>query len=340
MRNNLEEFLKDNTRNKEIFEDNMRNKYVVYKEEYNQRFDNIYYKRYYDGLSSNEYSFGGYYDKKEHTLYDPSWNVRNMFMADNKIQISNLSDIDKAIENKLSEKVNIFLQDNKTKLKQYGKTMFEYLTENDIKRINGEVNQEYITQLNPQVSLTYKLGTYDIRGLKNYNSGDVYMKYLYDSDDLIDLLFNEVKELKKEEIGFSALIYDYKTKYLEKLFKNNEPVYNQVNLNRNIYQSLKDIYAKTVNINITYGENNMTFKYDIDDLRRSLARGDSCTGTYTSAYKKVIEFIKNNDTVREYKNDFEFSHINFITHGKEELYNKKNFEKVLKQNKKHERDDR
>ena len=298
MRNNLEEFLKDNSRNKEIFEDNMRNKYVVYKEEYNHRFDNVYYKRYAEGLSSNEYSFGGYYDKKEHTLYNPSWNIRNMFMADSKIQIANLSDLDKDIENRLVKRMNNYLQENKNKLKQYGRTKFEYLTEYDIKRINDEVNQEYITQSNPQVELSYKFNIYDIRSLKNYNSGDVYMKYLYDADGLVDLLFNELRDIKKEEIGYSALLFEYKTKYLEKLLKNNEPMYHQININRDIYQSLKEIYARTVNINIVYGENNMTFKYDIDDLRRSLSRGDSSTRTYGVAYSKVAEFIKTNDRLR------------------------------------------
>ena len=146
MRNNLEEFLKDNSRNKEIFEDNMRNKYIVYKEEYNNRFDNVYCKGYYDGLSSNDYSFGGFYDKKEHILYNASWHIRNMFMADSKIQMANLSDLDKDIENRLVKKMNSYLQENKNKLKQYGKTKFEYLTEYDIKRINDEVNQEYIIQ--------------------------------------------------------------------------------------------------------------------------------------------------------------------------------------------------
>jgi hypothetical protein len=84
----------------------------------------------------------------------------------------------------------------------------------------------------------------------------------------------------------------------------------------------------------------MTFKYDIDDLRRSLSRGDSSTRTYGVAYSKVAEFIKTNDRLRDNKDDFEFSHINLITHGKEELYNKKNFEKEIKQSKKHDRDDR
>lgn len=340
MRNNLEEFLKDNTRNKEIFEDNIHDKYVVYKEEYNYRFDNVYYKRYSEGLSSNDYNFGGYYDKTEHTLYNPNWNIRNMFMADSKIKIANLGDLDRDIENRLAKKMDEYLQENKNKLKQYGKTKFEYLTEYDIKRINDEVNQEYITQSNPQVMLSYRVNMYDIKNLKNYKSGDVYMKYLYDSENLIDLLFDEIKNLKKEEIGYSALIFDYKTKYLEKLFKNNEPMYHQININRNIYQSLKDIYARTVNVNIIYGESNISFKYDIDDLRRSLARGDSSTRTYGLSYNKVAEFIRNNDKVRNNKDDFEFSHINIITHGKEELYHKNNFEKVPKQTKKHERDDR
>ncbi len=328
MRNNLEEFLKDDSRNKEVFEDNMQNKYVVYKEEVNDRFDTIYYKRYSESLSQNAYEVGGFYDKKEHTLYNPNYNIQNMFLLDHKVNIAYLAYIDRDIINKLNKKINTYLGDNKNKLKQYGKIKFEYLNEYDIRRVREEMNREFITQPNPCVSLSYDYSTYDLTKLKNYNQSDIYKEYLNNRDELINKLFDEVKVIKKEDFGFAALMYDFKLNYLHELVESGK--YPQININRNIYQSIKDVYARNLNINIGYGENNMNFKFDIDDLKNSLARGDTSTRTYGVNYRKVADFIKGNDLVRDGKEDFEFSHINFITYGKDELYNKKNFEKEPK----------
>ena len=328
MRNNLEEFLKDNARNKEIFEDNMQNKYVVYKEEVNERFDTIYYKRYSESLSQNDYQVGGFYDRKEHTLYNPNYNIQNMFLLDHTVNIAYLSYIDRDIVRKLNEKINMYLDNNRNKLKQYGKIKFEYLNEYDIRRVKEEMNREFITQLNPGVSLSYDLSTYDLTKLKNYNSNDIYNAYLNNRDELINKLFEEVKNIKKEDLGFAALMYDFKLNYLHELVESGK--YPQITINRNIYQSIKDVYARNLNINIGYGENNMNFKFDIDDLKNSLARGDTSTRTYGVNYRKVADFIKENDLIRDKHEDFEFSHINFITHGKDELYNKKNFEKEPK----------
>ena len=312
LRNNLEEFLKDNARNKEIFEDNMQNKYVVYKEEVNERFDTIYYKRYSESLSQNDYQVGGFYDRKEHTLYNPNYNIQNMFLLDHTVNIAYLSYIDRDIVRKLNEKINMYLDNNRNKLKQYGKIKFEYLNEYDIRRVKEEMNREFITQLNPGVSLSYDLSTYDLTKLKNYNSNDIYNAYLNNRDELINKLFEEVKNIKKEDLGFAALMYDFKLNYLHELVESGK--YPQITINRNIYQSIKDVYARNLNINIGYGENNMNFKFDIDDLKNSLARGDTSTRTYGVNYRKVADFIKENDLIRDKHEDFEFSHINFITH--------------------------
>ena len=74
----------------------------------------------------------------------------------------------------------------------------------------------------------------------------------------------------------------------------------------------------------------MNFKFDIDDLKNSLARGDSSTRGYGIGYRKVEDFIRSNDLVRNDKGDFEFSHINFIIYGRDQLYNKNNYEKEFK----------
>ena len=325
MRNNLEDFLKDETRNKEIFEDSLQNEYVVYKEDFNDRFYTIYYKRRSNSLSQNDYETGGYYDKQENTIYNPNFNIQNMLKLDHKVNFSYLSNIDRKISEELNKKINVYLGDNQKKLKQYGKLKFEYLNEYDIRRVREDMNREFITQSAPGVALSYDYSTYDLTKLKNYNHNDIYMDYLNNPKELINKLFEEVKVIKKEDLGFAALMYDFKLNYLHELVESGK--YPQININRNIYQSIKDVYARNVTINIGYGENNMNFKFDIDDLKNSLARGDTSTRTYGIGYRKVADFIKDNDLVRDGKEDFEFSHINFITHGKDELYNKNNFEK-------------
>ena len=328
MRNNLEEFLKDETRNKEIFEDNMQNKYVVYKEEFNDRFNIVYYKRHSESLSQNDYQVGGFYDKQGHTLYNPNYNIQNMLLLDHKLNMSYLSNIDRDLINNLNKMVNTYLGDNRKKLKQYGKIKFEYLNEYDIRRVKEEINRQFITRSEPEVSLSHEFTIHDIINLKTYKNSDIYIEYLNNPNGLVNKMFEEIKEIKKEDLGFESLMYDFKLDYLHEIVESGN--FKQLQINRNIYQSLKDVYARNVTINIGYGENNLNFKFDIDDLKNSLARGDSSTRTYGVGYRKVADFIKENDLIRDKKEDFEFSHINYITHGKDELYNKQNFEKEAK----------
>ena len=333
MRNNLEKFLLDKNRNKEIFEDSLANKYVVYKEKYNDRFDVIYYKRYTNSISQRDYDIGGYFDSKEKVLYEPNYNIQNMFLIDNKIRFSHFSDVEQKIKLELVEKVNKYLKDNFNTIKKDGKIKFEYLTSYDIERMKSEVNTQYIIQSEPRLDLFFNIDNTIIHKLKIYKEENYLLKYFEDKDKLIDSFFNEIITISKEDLGFTALKYDYMNKYLEELKSSKSGKYTQLNINRNIYQSIKDIYAKTININIGYGENNISFKFDFEDFKRALSRNDKGTSAYGVAYKRVSEFIKNNKpTDNRYYNDFEFSHINFITYGKDEIYNKKNFE-IIKQKK-------
>ncbi len=332
MRNNLEKFLIDKNRNNEIFENSFKTKYKVYKENINERFDVIYYKNInnYD-LFQDRYDVGGYIDKVEECLYDVNYDLQNMFLIDKKIKIARFKDIETKLYGELNKKMDSYLKENKDMIKKDGKRNFDYLNQYEVDYIKEEINRIYITQENPKIELKFKGEQYFLTKLSKYKIGDIYLNYLNNAEKTTDDLFKELVTLYKEELGFEALIYDYKVKYLEELSKGNNPINKQLNINRNIYQSLQNVYARTITINIQYGENNMNFKYNLDDLKRELAKGNDSASSYGVAYDKVSDFIKNNDTsTRTYKSSFEFSHINFITYGKDEIYNKNNFIKNQK----------
>lgn len=342
MRNNLEKFLLNENRNKEIFEDSMKNKYKVFKENYDERFITIYYKRHSDSIYQRNYEVGGYFDTKDKCIYNANYNLQNMFSYDKKIELRNFNDIENKIHEELNYKIKTYMNENKDKIKINGKAKFDYLNEYDIKRIKEDINKIYIYQKNPTIELTYNIQSYSLRELNNYKNRNLYMDYLNDSKSLIEDIFKELITIKKEEIGFEALVYDYKVNYLKELSNSKNHIYNQIKMNRNIYQSMIGIYAKSVNINIEYGGNNLNFKFDFDVLKRALVNGEKGASTYGVAYSRVSDFIKVNKLNSDkYYNDFEFSHINFITYGKQEIYNKNNFiEKDKKRNKGYERGDR
>ena len=333
MRNNLEKFLLDKNRNNEMFEDSYSTKYDVYKEKYDDRFEIIYYRRKRDGLKQDSYEVGGYFDSKEQCIYDANFNIRNMFLYDNKMEMKSFSDIGSQIQNEVSEKIKDYMEKNKEKLKKYGESKFSYLNDYEVKRFKDDVNTIYISQKNPELKLNFVVSNYSFRELKVWRNSDVELEYLNNKEKIITDLFKECIEFNKEKIGFEALVYDYKVKYLNELTKSKNPKYNQIKLNRCIYQSINKVYAKNVNINIEYNGNNLNFKYDFDDLKRALSRGETGTSGYGVAYSRISEFIKNNSPGKDnYRNEFEFSHIHHITYGKEEIYNQKDF-KLLNKNK-------
>lgn len=331
MRNNLENFLIDKNRNNEIFENSVAIKFKIYKEKINDRFDTIYYKREYNEFSQANYNVGGYFDNIDKCLYDASYQLEDMFSVDKKIKMSNFSNIERNISNELDKMVESYLNNNKNIIKKDGKKKFDYLNEYDIKRIKSGIDEIYITQSNPTVKLKFDCSLYSLNKLKILEDKNIYTAYLDNPEKLVNEIFSELIVKYKEELGFEALTYDYKIKYLGEISRGNNPDYKQLNINRNIYQSLKDLYAKTITINIGYGENNLNFKFDLDNLKRSLSNGERSASGYGSFYNRVSDFIKNNDPNRDnYSSGFEFSHINFITYGKNEVYNKDNFKEKIK----------
>ncbi len=331
MRNNLENFLIDKNRNNEIFENSVAIKFKIYKEKINDRFDTIYYKREYTGFSQANYNVGGYFDNIDKCLYDASYQLQDMFSVDKKIKMANFSNIERNISNELDKMVESYLNNNKNIIKKDGKKKFDYLNEYDIRRIKSEIDKIYITQSNPTVKLKFDCSLYSLNKLKILEDKNIYMAYLDNSEKLVNEIFSELIVKYKEELGFEALTYDYKIKYLGEISRSNNPDYKQLNINRNIYQSLRDLYAKTITINIGYGENNLNFKFDLDNLKRSLSNGERSASGYGLVYNRVSDFIKNNDPNRDnYSSGFEFSHINFITYGKNEVYNKDDFKEKIK----------
>ena len=122
------------------------------------------------------------------------------------------------------------------------------------------------------------------------------------------------------------LIFRDKIEYLDIIKENKNNEFKDLYIKRNIYNSIKDIDAKTVNITIQYGDKSLTFKYELDDLRSALSSGKMKTSSYTSSYGIVSDFVKANDPnladKNQWKCPFSIPTISSITSGKNEIYSK------------------
>ena len=137
----------------------------------------------------------------------------------------------------------------------------------------------------------------------------------------------------KDNLGLALLLYDDEIKLLNKIKMNYSYEFNDLHMKRKMYNSIKNINAKKLNITIMYNKKTLTFKYDYHVLKRALANDEDDGYGFGVAYNKVSEFIKENTPNNQhsrYNEDFEFSHIISITYGKKELYKKDDYIKSKK----------
>ena len=159
---------------------------------------------------------------------------------------------------------------------------------------------------------------------------DIKEKCIYNhSYNMDEFLPKEKGLLERSSFGFlnnkmheELLIYRDKIDYLNQIILNENHKFDDLYINKSIYQSIKDLDAKTVNITIQYGENSHTFKYDYNTLRRDLLNDDKGSNAWGVAYEKVSDFIKANTNKEDSRTteEFLFTHVTSITYGKKEVY--------------------
>ena len=137
------------------------------------------------------------------------------------------------------------------------------------------------------------------------------------------------------------MVYEAQEKYLKEIQTNKNNKYKDIYCIKKIYDSIKNIPAKTLNITIKYNNEYYTFNFSYARLKNSLELVEKGSCDYGSSYLKVANFIKNNsdnpERVSHYEN-FLFGNVVSITYGRNELYKKDENSNIIIKNKNKNKD--
>lgn len=324
MTNKLDNFLLDNKSNDKVFEDDYGNKYKLHKEMYDDRFIIIYIKIDRNNLSQSDYIVGGYLDIKNKCIYDCETNLINLFSNNSELKKDTFSSLDVIIKNEIFEYIKKYSFENDKELMNLAREEYD-LDKWNKERCQSEVMKDFIKEENPTVELNRSYSDYILSEYDDAKEKNIYVNYLNNPLSTIEKFSNIIIDYydNKKRIGKALINYYNKSSFLEDIIKNKENKFYDLYVNRNIYHSIKNMDVKTLNITITYGEKELTFKYSYYWLIHDLLNNDRYSSGSGVAYDKVIDFIKENDKdleKRRSKDSFLYTHITSITYGKKELY--------------------
>lgn len=324
MNNNFEKFLLDDNFNDKVFEGKYK-KFKIHKEKFNDRFIVIYLKEASDSLYQEEYKASGYLDIHDKCIYDCDYYLNDL-LSENKIfKLESFYNL----KNKINEDVCAYLENYSFKkemeLMENSFDLFDKIDEWKKERYMNEIRKKFIKESNPIIKLDLSYSLFSVINSYDYSIYKVYVEYLNNPEFAIKKYANKIINLEnfKTDLGLQLLIYHDKVKYLESIVNNYNIEFKDLYINKNIYDTIKDLDAKTLNITIKYGDKSLTFKYDYRRLVDDLVNDNRGSSDYGVAYDKVSKFIKENDIFtgnNGRREDFSFANISSITYGKKEYY--------------------
>ncbi len=328
----IENLLINEELNDNIF-DVVYGKVKIHKEKFDDRFTILYEKHYNEGLMQDDYTVGGYFDTKDKIIYGCDYTLRKLFSGQTIISIKSFDDLEKEFTNKIEEYIEKYSFENKEELERLAS--YEYSNSDDyrVKRYNSDVRRFFITNDDTEIELPKFYSESDVTCLKDYKNGNIFIEYLNNADKTISKYANLIIDNNKESLGVALLLYDDAIKLLNKIKTNYGYEFNDLYMKKKMYNSIKNIDAKKLNITIMYNKKTLTFKYDYPILKRALANDENNGYGFGAAYYKVSDFIKENSLNKEnnrWKEDFEFSHITSIMYRGRELYKKNDYVKSKK----------
>lgn len=323
MNNNFEKFLLDENLNDKVFEGKYK-KFKIHKEKFNDRFVVIYLKEASDYLYQEEYKASGYLDIHDKCIYDCDYYLNDLLSESKTFKLESFYNL----KNKINEDVCVYLANYSFKkekeLMENSLDLFEKIDEWKKERYMNEIRKNFIKESNPFIKLELPYSLFSVINSYDYSIYRVYVEYLNNPEDTIKKYANKIINLEnfKTDLGLQLLIYYDKVKYLENIVNNYNNEFKDLYVNKNIYDAIKNLDAKTLNITIKYGGKSLTFKYEYRRLIDDLVNDNRGSSDYGVGYDKVSEFIKENNKFSEYnrKEDFDFANISSITYGKKELY--------------------
>lgn len=324
MNSKIENFLLDSKLNDEVFESSSY-QLKIHKEKYDDRFDIIYSKKYTESLKQERYEVSGYYDTKEHCLYEPDRWMMEKLPEESVIKTSHFSELDKKLTIDLNEYLNKYCLENAEKLKTVAQKKYDDKDDYRFNNYKREVRRIFLSEENPQVDFSISFSSSEFTHTRDYYG--VLISYLNNPSKIVEELSSNLIEEKEADFGLEILLHDDKKSYLQEIILNKDDSFHDLYVNKKILDSIKYVAANNLNITIEYGGKSFTFKYDYDSLKRDLLNGDTKNShVYSSGYDLVSDFIKQN--APEDKRDryghvaFDFSNITTITHGKNQLYSR------------------
>lgn len=326
--NNIVEFLIDDSLNDLDFEDTYKSK-TIHKERFDDRFVVLYSKPATNSLKQDDYKVVGYFDSKDRKLYGYDYNLERLLEGHTEIKLASFGNLFKELCEKVDKYIEDYSFNNEEELENMAIEKYNYKDNYKYDRYKSNVIDIFLSQTNPKINLESIHSNYNLSNRQEYYNYDIFIEYLNNPDEIVEKYSKEIIDNNKEELGLNLLIYYNEVEYLEKIFKNEDDVFHDLYINKNILESIKDVDAKSLNITIEYNDKTITFKYDYDVLKRDLLNADKGSESYYKFYEPVSKFIKENtfssDKDSRNTEEFLFSHITSITYGKNELYNRDSF---------------
>lgn len=325
MYSKLENFLLNDKSNDELF-DYQSQEYKIHKENYDERFDFLYGKKNSKELRQrrSNYDLVGYYDKKEHCIYEADKFFMEKLQESEVIKFNSFSQLDKTILEELKQYLTDYSFSHEEELKRLAIEKYEAKDDSRLFNYKKDVNKDFVNQKEPNIKLI--IPAYDSDIAISMYDGNKTTAYLDNPNKIIEEMAKQIIDERGEEFGLELLIYHDKIKYLNDLKENINHEYDEIHDCKNILDAIRYNDAKTINITIQYGENSFTFKYELQELQSSLTSGKLSSSSYNNSYSRVQEFLKDNDKTGynkdSWRQEFLFSHITSITNGKTELYSK------------------
>ena len=315
-------FLSDDSRNDEVYQDYY-GKLKIHKEKYNDRFTVIYSKTHKDSLYQEQYNVAGYYDIKNNCIYNYSYSLQSIIKDNPTIHLDLFSTIHKQIVEDITKYITDYSFNHQNKLKRLALEEFNNYSPSDIDNYRNPIKIKFVKDNNPLIEFNSVFNTYDILNRDEQYKLNVYLNYIINPEDLVKQKAERFIQSNQDKLGMSLLIYDAQEKYLKELQANKNDKYKDIYSIKKIYDAIKGMDAKTLNITIKYKEEFLTFNFSYDRLKRSLEACEKGSCDYGSSYMKVANFIKKNSDNPEkigLYEDFKFDNIVSITYGRNELY--------------------
>ena len=324
----IERFLLNPDVNDLVFEGNY-NHQKIHKEQFDDRFVVIYTKTNYSYLSQNDYAVAGYLDTKDRVLYDCTYYLNELLPKEkNLIEKSSFGVLGEKLWNEIQDYIEKYSFANEEKLKDIAIEKYNHLEDYRIDSYKRDVREQFVEEMNPIIKLQKSYSSYEFTNIPEYKGHYIDVEYLNNPQKTVEKYANKIIETiddyrnNKEELGLELLIFRDKIEYLDIIKENKNNEFKDLYIKRNIYNSIKDIDAKTVNITIQYGDKSLTLKYEYSALKRDLTNDSKGSSGYGKAYEEVSKFIKENsqEETSRWTEEFNFSNITSITYGKNELY--------------------